>query len=163
MRKGNKQQERTHRGVLCIKNGKVQTFCDTKLQTGVIGIDGKYDFIVNTVVERNELDTLNQQFEKAAFEAHRKFWTKHGSEFNNKILVCNTNTNTKPLKVGAKYRATFQYLLSLIDKRHMFNDLSELETNPMMHDMITIFDEAMMHALDDYNYADMVTINNDDE
>lgn len=163
MKKGDKQQERTHRSVLSIKNGKVQAFCDTKLQTSVIGIDGKYDFRTNEVIEVDELPNLNKQFEKAAHEAHREFWAKHGSEFRDKILVCNTNANTKALKADGKFRCTFQYLLSFREKRHMFNDLADLETHPLMHDMITIFDQAMMHALDNYSMADMVTVNNEDE
>lgn len=156
MRKGTKQQERNHRTVLGIKNGKMQTFCDTKLQTSVIGLGWAYKFRTISKVEVGELTNLSNQFSKAVHEAHRKFWASQGSMFRDKILVCATNANTKALKENSVYNVKGQYLLSLRDRRHLFTDLTELENHPLMQELIHTFDEALVHALDNYNLADMV-------
>lgn len=161
MNKGDKQGERTHRSITCIRNGKMQTFVDTKLQTSVIGLEGKYEFRTNMVIDRDELTKLNKQFERALNNAHRKFWTSQGSQFKDKILVFNTNTNTVDLKADTKYKVTFQYLLSLRDPRHLFTELPELESHPMMQELVHTFDEAIMHSLDNYGLAEM--INKQDE
>lgn len=148
--------ERTRRTASYIKDGVMQLVVDTKLRTSVVGLDCTYKFRPNVVIESEDLPALNKLFDKAVNKAHREFWAKYGYIFRDKILVFNTNANTIDLKKGTAYKLQVNYMLSLREPRHIFDGITQLEKVQFMKDMAYIFDNAIRHALDNYDYADIV-------